>query len=78
MLSAYSLFELPSMEKRKEILEILWKLTGRYLVLVEYGSNAGFKLLNEARSLLLDNMYDITVFSPVSIIYFSLIILKEK
>lgn len=56
------------MAKRIEIINILWKTTGKYLILVEYDSNAGFKLLHEARSHLLESMYNISVFSPVNIL----------
>ncbi|CAG9864535.1 unnamed protein product [Phyllotreta striolata] len=67
--SAYSLFELPSMERRLEILSKLWRKTDRFLVIVEQGTNAGFKLVNEARDFIIsteDNTRDYTckVFSP--------------
>jgi len=42
--SAYSLFELPGMESRIETILKLWTKTENYLVIVEEGTNAGFKV----------------------------------
>ncbi|XP_018331996.1 methyltransferase-like protein 17, mitochondrial [Agrilus planipennis] len=53
VLSAYTLLELPSLEARLETLQNLWRKTACYLVLVEYGTNAGFKMINEARDFIL-------------------------
>ena len=44
VVSAYTLFELPSAESRLQILVNLWNKTHEYLVLVEQGTNAGFKV----------------------------------
>lgn len=65
ILSAFTLFELTSMQNRKEVLFNLWKKCDDYLVLVEEGSYAGFKLINEARDYLL-SFGDGEVFAPVS------------
>nr|CAD7197480.1 unnamed protein product [Timema douglasi] len=43
VVSAYSLFELPSSESRLETILALWNKTQAYLVIVEQGTNAGFK-----------------------------------
>ncbi|XP_011697043.1 PREDICTED: methyltransferase-like protein 17, mitochondrial isoform X2 [Wasmannia auropunctata] len=53
VVSAYSLFELPGMASRIETLLKLWTKTENYLIIVEEGTNAGFKLVNEARSFIL-------------------------
>ncbi|XP_011636082.1 methyltransferase-like protein 17, mitochondrial [Pogonomyrmex barbatus] len=53
VVSAYSLFELPGMESRLDIILKLWANTENYLVIIEEGTNAGFKLVNEARDLVL-------------------------
>lgn len=68
VLSAYSLFELPSLVKRLEVVNNLWNKAGKYLVLVENGTNAGFQVLTEVRDFLLHvkatNNEDAFVFSP--------------
>ncbi|XP_046544690.1 methyltransferase-like protein 17, mitochondrial [Haliotis rubra] len=51
--SSYALLELPSQEKRLEMLLSLWQMTDDFLVLVENGSKAGFQLINEAKEYLL-------------------------
>ncbi|XP_018400362.1 PREDICTED: methyltransferase-like protein 17, mitochondrial [Cyphomyrmex costatus] len=53
VVSAYSLFELSGMESRIETLLKLWLKTNNYLIIVEEGTNAGFKLVNEARDFIL-------------------------
>lgn len=53
VLSAFSLFELPSLDKRLEIANSLWNKAGKYLILVENGTNAGFLMLNEIRDFLM-------------------------
>jgi len=53
VVSAYSLFELPSMESRLDTILKLWMKTENYLIIVEEGTNAGFKLVNEARDFVL-------------------------
>ncbi|XP_036138592.1 methyltransferase-like protein 17, mitochondrial isoform X2 [Monomorium pharaonis] len=53
VVSAYSLFELPGMESRIEMLLKLWMKTEKYLIIVEEGTNAGFKLINESRDFIL-------------------------
>jgi len=42
--SAYSLFELPGMKSRIGTILKLWTKTENYLVIVEEGTNAGFKV----------------------------------
>ncbi|XP_064640201.1 methyltransferase-like protein 17, mitochondrial [Lineus longissimus] len=53
VISAYSLFELPSASERRKVIENLWKKTDGYLVIVEHGTNAGFKVISEAREAVL-------------------------
>ena len=53
VITAYTLFELPSMKTRLQTILNLWNKTKQYLVIVEYGSNSGFKLVNEARDYIL-------------------------
>lgn len=69
VLSAYSLFELENQKKRLETLLTLWNKCNGYLVLIEHGTNAGFKLINEARDFLLNATQknrSAHVFAPVS------------
>uniref|UniRef100_A0A2H1VP70 SFRICE_024230 n=1 Tax=Spodoptera frugiperda TaxID=7108 RepID=A0A2H1VP70_SPOFR len=54
VLSAYSLFELPSLQSRLETIQKLWNKTEDYLIIVEHGSNAGFQVVNEAREFVLN------------------------
>uniref|UniRef100_A0A336MME2 CSON003852 protein n=1 Tax=Culicoides sonorensis TaxID=179676 RepID=A0A336MME2_CULSO len=49
VLSAFSLIELPNRKTRLETLANLWARTSGYLVLLELGTNTGFKLIHEAR-----------------------------
>lgn len=44
VVSAYSLLELPSTSTRIDTLINLWNKTDKYLVLVEYGTNGGFRV----------------------------------
>ncbi|XP_020291006.1 methyltransferase-like protein 17, mitochondrial [Pseudomyrmex gracilis] len=53
VVSAYSLFDLPGAESRLETILKLWRKTKDYLIIVEEGTNAGFKLVNEARDFIL-------------------------
>lgn len=53
VICAYSLFELPSARARLETILNLWNKTGKYLIVVEHGTNAGFKLVNEVRDFIL-------------------------
>ncbi|XP_012222134.1 ribosome assembly protein METTL17, mitochondrial [Linepithema humile] len=53
VVSAHSLFELPNVNTRLETILDLWKKTENYLIIVEQGTNAGFKLVNEARDFIL-------------------------
>ncbi|XP_077280595.1 ribosome assembly protein METTL17, mitochondrial [Temnothorax americanus] len=53
VVSAYSLFELPGMESRLDTILKLWTKTNNYLIIVEQGTNRGFKLVNEARDFIL-------------------------
>ncbi|KAK3709778.1 hypothetical protein RRG08_028811 [Elysia crispata] len=50
---AYNLMEQSSPEDRNQLVQDLWKMTDSYLVLIEIGTGAGFKLVNEARESLL-------------------------
>uniref|UniRef100_A0A023F790 Putative mitochondrial/ ribosome small subunit component n=1 Tax=Triatoma infestans TaxID=30076 RepID=A0A023F790_TRIIF len=58
VVSAYSLMELPSTETRLETLAKLWSKTNKYLVLIEQGTTAGFKVIAEARQFLLEAIKD--------------------
>lgn len=53
VISAHSLFELPSQQFRLETILKLWRKTENYLIIVEDGTNAGFELVNEARDFIL-------------------------
>lgn len=68
VLSAYSLFEMPSLKNRLEVANNLWNKTSNYLIFVEVGTNAGFTLLNEIRDFLIQigklNNEDSFIFSP--------------
>ncbi|XP_053597776.1 methyltransferase-like protein 17, mitochondrial [Microplitis demolitor] len=72
VVSAFTLMELPSRKSRIETILNLWRRADRYLVLVEQGTNAGFKLINEAREFithLIDvhkkrELYEAFIFSP--------------
>ncbi|XP_068626008.1 ribosome assembly protein METTL17, mitochondrial [Battus philenor] len=54
VLSAFSLFELPSMKSRLETIQKLWNKTEDFLIIVEQGTNAGFHIVNEAREFVLN------------------------
>ncbi|XP_063836951.1 methyltransferase-like protein 17, mitochondrial [Ostrinia nubilalis] len=54
VLSAFSLFEMPNMKSRLETIQKLWSKTEDYLIIVEQGTNAGFKIVNEAREFVLN------------------------
>ncbi|XP_052249185.1 methyltransferase-like protein 17, mitochondrial isoform X2 [Dreissena polymorpha] len=69
VVSAYALLEQTSRSKRLELVEDLWNLTDKYLVLVELGTKAGYHLIMEARDTVLQfGTYDSTkaghVFAP--------------
>ncbi|XP_021935018.1 methyltransferase-like protein 17, mitochondrial isoform X2 [Zootermopsis nevadensis] len=53
VVSAYTLLELPSARTRLETIINLWNKTNRYLIIVEQGTNTGFKVINEARDFIL-------------------------
>lgn len=59
------MFELPSLQTRLETILNLWNKTSGYLVVVEHGTNAGFKIINEIRDFILQLNSDCHVFSPV-------------
>lgn len=54
VLSAFTLNELPNLRARLDTLLTLWKKCDGYIVLIENGTNAGFKLIEEARDFLLE------------------------
>ncbi|XP_072941331.1 ribosome assembly protein METTL17, mitochondrial [Epargyreus clarus] len=54
VLSAFSLFEMPSMKSRLETIQKLWNKTEDFLIVVEQGTNAGFQVINEAREFVLN------------------------
>lgn len=53
VISAYTLLELPSARTRLETIVSLWNKTNKYFIIVEQGTNAGFKVTNEARDFIL-------------------------
>ncbi|XP_077982461.1 ribosome assembly protein METTL17, mitochondrial-like [Glandiceps talaboti] len=53
VVSAYTLMELPSLQERINTLCTLWKKTEHYLIIIENGTNEGFKIILEARNLIL-------------------------
>ncbi|EFN75915.1 Protein RSM22-like protein, mitochondrial [Harpegnathos saltator] len=53
VVSAFSLFELFGTNARLEVILNLWQKTEHYLIIVEQGTNAGYKLVNEARDFIL-------------------------
>lgn len=68
VLSAYTLMELPDMKTRIEILMNLWNKCDGYLVLIEQGSGAGFRILNEARDFLQNHLQETKsgyIYAPV-------------
>ncbi|KAK3857999.1 hypothetical protein Pcinc_035778 [Petrolisthes cinctipes] len=54
VLSSRSLLELPDIDTRLKIIDILWRKTSGYLVIVEAGTSAGFKIVQEARDYVLN------------------------
>ena len=52
---SHTLLELPSALARVTAIDSLWRRTavGGYLVIIEIGTNAGFRLISEARNYLL-------------------------
>ncbi|XP_066992180.2 ribosome assembly protein METTL17, mitochondrial [Anabrus simplex] len=54
VVSAFSLFELPSLKARLDTLLTLWNKTQGYLVVIENGTKSGFQAVNEAREFILD------------------------
>lgn len=43
-MSAYSLLELPHQMSRFETLSKLWRKTEQYLIIIEQGTNVGFRV----------------------------------
>lgn len=54
VISSHSLFEIPNMSMRLRTIDVLWRKTSGYLVLVESGTNEGYRLVQEARDYLLE------------------------
>ncbi|CAL1544082.1 unnamed protein product [Lymnaea stagnalis] len=52
VVSPYMLIEQPTQQDRLALVQNLWEMTEDYMVLVENGTGAGFKLINEAREYL--------------------------
>lgn len=65
ILSAFALNELPNLKTRLDTLQTLWKKCDGYLVLIENGTNAGFKLIEEARAFILQQTENSYIFAPV-------------
>lgn len=69
VLSAFTLNELPNFKSRLDTLLTLWNKCDGYIVLIENGTNAGFKLIEEARDFLLQQAQrenSAYLFAPVS------------
>ncbi|VEN40827.1 unnamed protein product [Callosobruchus maculatus] len=67
VVSAYTMFEMPSAHDRLQAVLNLWNKTEKYLVIIEQGTNAGFKIINELRDFILQIKKDNSkghVFSP--------------
>ncbi|XP_066586018.1 ribosome assembly protein METTL17, mitochondrial [Prorops nasuta] len=56
VVSAFSLMELPDINARLDVILRLWRKTEHYLVIIEKGSFSGYKLVNEARDFVLNNV----------------------
>lgn len=54
VLSSRSLFELPDMASRLRTIDVLWRKTSGYLIIVEAGTNEGYRLVLEARDYVLE------------------------
>lgn len=54
VLSSRTLFELPDMASRLRTIDILWRKTSGYLIIVEAGTKAGYRLVLEARDYVLE------------------------
>lgn len=84
ILSAFTLNELPNLKVRLDILQKLWKKCDGYMVLIENGTNAGFKLIEEARAFLLQQAIQENstyLFAPVSLyllIYITNFVMMSK
>ncbi|XP_055858662.1 methyltransferase-like protein 17, mitochondrial [Episyrphus balteatus] len=55
VVSAFSLFEMPSAKDRKEIIMNLWKKCDGYMIIIEEGSRKGSEIINEVRSTVLSS-----------------------
>ncbi|XP_066277200.1 ribosome assembly protein METTL17, mitochondrial-like [Branchiostoma lanceolatum] len=55
---AYSLSEQPSAVQRMRVLRRLWRKTSQFLVVLENGTNEGYKMVMEARDLVLSGKAD--------------------
>ncbi|XP_014093651.2 ribosome assembly protein METTL17, mitochondrial [Bactrocera oleae] len=66
---SYTLFELPNIESRRDVLLNLWKKCSGYMVIIEEGTRRGSELVNEARDFILNlNSEELKgeVFAPCS------------
>ncbi|XP_011206717.2 methyltransferase-like protein 17, mitochondrial [Bactrocera dorsalis] len=66
---SYTLFELPNIESRRDVILNLWKKCSSYMVIIEEGTRRGSELINEARDLILNlNSVELKgeVFAPCS------------
>lgn len=64
VLSAFSLFEMPNMQSRLETIQKLWNKTEDFLIIVEQGTNAGFRVVNEAREFVINSADKGYAFAP--------------
>lgn len=70
---SYTLFELPNIESRRDVLLNLWKKCSGYMVIIEEGTRRGSELVNEARDFILNlNSEELKgeVFAPVKCVLF--------
>ncbi|KAF7397691.1 hypothetical protein HZH68_008913 [Vespula germanica] len=58
VVSSFSLLELPDMKTRFNVIQKLWAKAQKYLVIIEDGTNAGFTAVNEARDIVLYNIFE--------------------
>ncbi|KAL2728796.1 hypothetical protein V1478_006428 [Vespula squamosa] len=57
VISSFSLLELPDIKTRFNVIQKLWAKAQNYLVIIEDGTNAGFSAVNEARDIVLYNVF---------------------
>lgn len=72
--------ELPNLKTRLDTLQTLWKKCDGYIVLIENGTNAGFKLIEEARAFILQQNTkenSAYLFAPVRLLPISILMMSN-